>query len=227
MDSQVITIDGPAGSGKSTAARSLAKRLGFEFLDTGAMYRCVAWKCREAGIDLEDEVRVAEVAEQIRIHFSGDTVIVDSTDVTEAIRSVESSEGSSVVARNTVVRDNMGRLQRAAAAGHRIVTEGRDQGTVVFPDAVCKFFLTADSRTRAERRCRELRARGIAADLDEILEQIHTRDRRDVERAVAPLKPAEDALQLDTSGMSADEVVDELERQARERIEADDLVADN
>ena len=214
----VVTIDGPAGSGKSTAARLLAQRLGFVFLDTGAMYRCVAWKCRQMGVDLQDHPQVALVARELRIRFEDERVFVAAQDVSQAIRTPESSEGSSVVARNTEVRSNLVELQRRAAAGQMIVTEGRDQGTVAFPEAICKFFLTADCRTRAERRFRELQSRGLEADLDEIEQQLEVRDQRDLQRAIAPLKPADDAMTIDTSGLTIVQVVDQLEREARDRI---------
>ena len=152
----IITIDGPAGAGKSTAARLLAERLGFEFLDTGAMYRAVAWACVDRGIDLKDVDAVAETAAGISIQFEQDRIICNGQDVTTDIRSAKASHAASIVAAVPAVRLEMVRLQRESAAGHRYVTEGRDQGSEVFPDSECKFFLTADPQERAERRLLEL-----------------------------------------------------------------------
>lgn len=214
----IVTIDGPAGSGKSTAARRLAERLGFQFLDTGAMYRAVAVMCQRAQVDLHAASAVAELACRLRIHFESDRVLVDGQDLTSAIRTAEASEGSSVVAANPDVRVCMGRLQREAARDADLVTEGRDQGTDVFPDAQCKFFLVADPHQRALRRHREMRDQGDETSFEEILQQIRDRDERDANRAVAPLRVAEDAMVLDTSEMSIDEVVTTLEEHVRERM---------
>jgi cytidylate kinase len=214
----IVTIDGPAGSGKSTAARLLAERLGFPFLDTGAMYRAVALESLSAGIDLEDEARVAEVARGLDIDALGPTVRANGRDVTAAIRAPEISGAASRVAANPVVREAMVRLQRHAAAGRDIVTEGRDQGTVVFPHAECKFYLTADPHERARRRQGELESQGERVPFDDLLAQILERDTRDKTRETSPLMPAEDALHIDTSHMSPDEMVRCLETIVRRRL---------
>lgn len=216
----IITIDGPAGSGKSTAARALAERLGFQFLDTGAMYRVVTLICLREQIDLHDESAVGNRAAIIRMRFDGSHVYADDEEVTDAIRTVQVTQGTSVVAANATVRGLLTSLQRQAAAGLDIVTEGRDQGTVVFPEAECKFFLTASPEERARRRQHDLRRRGEHLSIAEILAHQHERDRRDEQRAVAPLKPAADAILIDTSHRNVHEVVAELEDLIRERSAA-------
>jgi len=214
----IVTIDGPAGSGKSTAARGLSQRLGFEFLDTGAMYRCVAWAVLERNIDPENEPEVAEVSRQIQISFSDARVLLDGVDVSEAIRTPEATNAASQVAQYSGVRDAMVFLQRQAARGVNIVSEGRDQGTVVFPDAFCKFFLIADPEERARRRYEELQDQGKSITQDEILQQIHERDQRDANRTVAPLKPADDAVEINTSRLTIDDVLNQMEQTVRERM---------
>lgn len=214
----IVTIDGPAGSGKSTAARGLSERLGFEFLDTGAMYRCVAWAVIQQKIDLADELAVAKVSQQIKITFSDAKVLLDGEDVSQSIRTPEVTEAASLVAQYPSVRQELVNLQRQAAQDIDIVSEGRDQGTVVFPDAFCKFFLVADPEERARRRLEELQAQGKTTTLSEILQQIAERDQRDEQRIVAPLKPADDAIEINTSDLSIDEVLNQLEQVVRSRI---------
>ncbi|HCO23009.1 (d)CMP kinase [Gimesia maris] len=214
----IVTIDGPAGSGKSTAAKGLADRLGFEFLDTGAMYRCVAWAVLQKQVDPADEAAVVDLSRQIQISFSDAQVLVNDEEVTGLIRTPEVTEVASVVAQYPGVREELVRLQRDAASGTNIVSEGRDQGTVVFPDAFCKFFLVADPEERARRRHEELQSEGKDITVDEILQQIYQRDQRDEQRDVAPLKAADDALEINTSAVTIDEVLDRLEQTVRERI---------
>ena len=214
----IVTIDGPAGSGKSTAARGLARRLGFQFLDTGAMYRVVTYVCLERSLNLSDEQSVAEVARNIRIQFQEERVFADQRDVTDAIRSSEVTQGTRFVAGNTAVRETLVELQRQAVAGRDVVSEGRDQGTVVFPFAECKFFLTADPAQRAARRHRDLTARGETISLEECLAQQADRDRRDELREVGPLKRADDAIDVDTSGLDHSQVLQTLEAAVRRRM---------
>ncbi|QDU11319.1 (d)CMP kinase [Gimesia aquarii] len=214
----IVTIDGPAGSGKSTAARGLSQRLGFEFLDTGAMYRCVAWSVLDQNVDPTDEEAVEVISQQIKISFSDAQVLVDGRNVSEAIRTPEVTEVASLIAQYPVVRTELVRLQRQAAEGIDIVSEGRDQGTVVFPEAFCKFFLIADPQERARRRQAELRTQGKNMSVAEILQQIDQRDQRDEQRTVAPLVPADDAVEFNTSTLTIEEVLDQLEQIVRSRM---------
>lgn len=208
----IITIDGPAGSGKSTASRGLAQRLGFQFLDTGAMYRAVAWACLERKVDLQNLEAAAEVAQSIQIDLDGEKVCVDSRDVSSEIRTMDVSQATSIVAANPLVRNLMVTLQRHIAIGKNIVTEGRDQGTVVFPGAECKFFLMADPEERAKRRLTELEQHGSQVTLEEILLQQTERDERDQRRSHAPLKCAPDAIPVNTTKMSPEEVLNLMQQ---------------
>ena len=214
----IVTIDGPAGAGKSTAARALAQRLGFEFLDTGAMYRAVTWAGLKQGINLEDTEAVAEMARCLDIQFDGSRVLVDGVDATSDLRSPRVTVESRHVAGNLEVRRHLVTLQQRFGEGRNIVTEGRDQGTVVFPKAECKFYVTADPRERAARRQREFADRGQAVSLDELLAHQSERDERDAGRDFGGMKPAPDAATIDTTGLSHDEVVDLLERHTRSRM---------
>ncbi len=203
----IITIDGPAGSGKSTAARGLARRLGFQFLDTGAMYRAVAWACLQQSIDLQDLEAAAAIAQSIQIDLDGEKVWVDSRDVSSEIRTLPVSQATSIVAANPLVRNLMVTLQRHFASGKNVVTEGRDQGTVVFPHAECKFYLIADPEERAKRRLSELQEHGSQITLEEILRQQQERDERDQRRSHAPLRCAPDAIPVNTTSMAPEEVL--------------------
>ena len=216
----IITIDGPAGSGKSTAARALAERLGFQFLDTGAMYRVVTFVCQRENIPLPDDTAVAQRAATIEIRFDGPRVFANGEEVTDAIRTVQVTQGTSIVAANAAVRSLLTMLQRKAADGLNIVTEGRDQGTVAFPHAECKFFLTASPEERARRRQFDLQRRGEDLALEEILAHQTERDLRDEQRTVGPLKPASDAILIDTSQRSIQDVVTELESIIQKRSRA-------
>ena len=214
----IVTIDGPAGSGKSTAARGLAQRLEFHFLDTGAMYRAVAWACLERNVDYLDALAAAKVACEIIISFDGEQVFVDDAEVTEAIRGSKVTQSASVYAMIPEVRRELVQQQRRVAHGLNIVSEGRDQGTIAFPDAECKFYLTADPAERANRRRLEQLDKGVDIPIEELLEQIKDRDERDENRAISPLVAAEDALQIDTSKLDAAGVLDLLEQTVREHM---------
>lgn len=216
----IVTIDGPAGSGKSTAACGLAKRLGFHFLDTGAMYRVVAYQCIENKVDINDEQAVAETARRLEITFSKEQILADGADVADSIRTPEVTNAASVVAANAAVRKVLAALQRKMAEGLNVVTEGRDQGTFVFPDAQCKFYLTAEAEERARRRQQEMQQGASSSSFDEILAQIRERDQRDERRLVAPLKQAPDAVVVDTSNMNRKQVLDYLEASVREKLNA-------
>jgi len=206
----VVAIDGPVGAGKSTVARRLAEVLGFEYVNTGAMYRAVAVAARAAGIGDDDpaaERRLDALLKAARIDFSGGRIMLDGRDVSAEIGTPEMSESSSRLSTLGVVRARMRELQRAAGERGGVVMEGRDIGTAVFPDAEFKFFLDAGAEVRAERRWRELAARGVGIAREEVLAQLHERDRRDRGRELAPLRPAPDAMVVDASRMSVEEVV--------------------
>ena len=212
----IITIDGPAGAGKSTVARALARRLAFRFLDTGAMYRAVALAAMRHGVDWQRPDELAELAQELDIAVLGETILLDGEDVGEAIRTSEVTAVTRHAADNPRVRRLLVQLQRKVAGGENIVTEGRDQGTVVFPDAQCKVFLTAGARERAKRRLGDLHAQGETATLDKVLAAQQQRDREDASRPIGALMPADDAVELNTDGMTIDQVVDRLEAMVKE-----------
>jgi cytidylate kinase len=216
----IITIDGPAGAGKSSAARGLAQRLGFAFLDTGAMFRAVALALLRRCADLTDEPKLAAILEQIRIDMPPGKVILDGEDVSSEIRSPEVTAQSSAVAVFKPVRHRLAILQRQIAAGRDMVCEGRDQGTAVFPDALCKFFLIADADERARRRYRELMQKGVAADLAAIRAAIDERDRRDAARDLAPMVPADNAIILDSTYLSPHEVLERMYDEVQARMKS-------
>lgn len=206
----VVAIDGPAGAGKSTASRVLAERLGFDFLDTGAMYRCVTLAALQTQIDVRDQAAVTQLAGGLVIRLEAERVTLDGVDVSHAIRAPEVSAAIGAVADNEQVRALLSGWQRTWATGKRVVTEGRDQGTVVFHDSPCKIFLTASNEERARRRCEELNSKGIEARLEDVLAQQEQRDREDMTRRVGGLKIAEDATVVLTDGLTLEQVVDRL-----------------
>ncbi len=214
----IVTIDGPAGAGKSTAARALAQRLGFRFLDTGAMYRAVVWAAQDRGHDLRDAAALAALAETLSIELTDQSVMLDGQDVTQVIRTFEITTLTYHAADNPGVRAVLVDRQRQAAQGQDVVTEGRDQATVVFPDAECKIFLTATDEQRARRRYQDLLERGEQVTFDEVLAKQRQRDDRDRSRTVGPLLKAADAIEVITDGMSAEEVVGRLEKLVRSRM---------
>ena len=219
----VIAIDGPVGAGKSTVARRLAEVLGFEYVNTGAMYRAVAVAARAAGIgdgDAETERKLDALLASARINFSDGRIMLDGRDISAEIGSPEISESASRLSTLGVVRARMRDLQRAAGAHGAVVMEGRDIGTAVFPDAEFKFFLDAGAEVRADRRWRELDAHGVAITRAEVLAQLHERDRRDRGRELAPLMPAPDAIVVDASGMSVEEVVTLMAQRVSTRVGA-------
>lgn len=206
----VITIDGPAGAGKSTAARELARRLGYRLLDTGAMYRALAWAVREAGIPAEDGPALRALLEQTTVELLEDRVLVNGKDVTGEIRTPEVGELTSLLTMLRPVRDKLTPVQRALAARGGVVLEGRDTGSVVCPDAEVKFYLDADLDARARRRQEELAERGVRLDLSAVRAEVARRDRQDRGRAIAPLVCPADAVVVDTTGLGEDVVVERL-----------------
>lgn len=211
----IITIDGPAGAGKSTIARALAQRLGFAFLDTGAMYRAVALAGLRAAVSFEHPDALAAMAQRIEIVAVGPTVMLDGEDVGLAIRTPEVTAATRYAADNLDVRRRLVTLQRAAGDKVDLVTEGRDQGTLVFPNAACKIFLTASPRERARRRLADLLAQGETVTLAEVLAAQAKRDREDASREVGALIAADDAIEVVTDGLDRDAVVARLEALAR------------
>jgi cytidylate kinase len=211
----VIAIDGPAGSGKSTVAKRVAEALGCTLLDTGAIYRSLALLAREAKVPWSDGARLARLAAAMQVTFQPGRVLLDGRDLTTEIRAPEISMGASQVSALPEVRAALLEHQRAAARSGPLVAEGRDMGTVVFPDAPVKVFLQADPSVRARRRQLELAAANRQVSLEQVLSEQNRRDTADASRAVAPLRPAADATIIDTSGMSVDEVVDAVLALAR------------
>ena len=214
----IVTIDGPAGAGKSTVARMLAQKLDFDFLDTGAMYRCVVLQGRRQKVDWKDEDGLAQIANELVLEFDGTLVLLDGEDVGSEIRSPEVTALIHYAADNLKVREAMVALQRKLASEDDVVTEGRDQGTVAFPEAECKIFLSASAEERARRRVEQMRQAGQDVTTEEILEQQNLRDRQDEAREVGGLKAAADALHVITDGMRPFEVVEHLERLVRLRM---------
>jgi cytidylate kinase len=218
----IVSIDGPAGAGKSTTARLLAAKLGYALLDTGAIYRVMALRARERGIAWEDGPAVASLAAGLDITFKleGEVnrVFAEGQDLGAAIRTPEISDGASRVSALPEVRAALLDLQRRIGAAGGVVVEGRDIGTVVFPQAGAKFFLTASADERARRRVAELRASGRTADLDATRAELIARDARDSTRAAAPLRKADDAIEIDSSALSPAEVVDQMAALVAERV---------
>jgi cytidylate kinase len=206
----VIAIDGPTASGKGTVAHRVADRLGFHYLDSGALYRLTALAAVRTGIALADEASVAEIARNLETRFIGETVLLSGIDVTDGIRTEIVGQNASLVAAMPGVRAALLERQRAFAESPGLVADGRDMGSVVFPNAALKIFLTASVEARAERRLNQLIQKGNPAILQDVVKELRIRDERDINRPVAPLKRLEDAQLLDTTEISADEAVQQI-----------------
>ncbi|TBU86374.1 (d)CMP kinase [Phytopseudomonas dryadis] len=212
----VITIDGPSGSGKGTVAGLLARQLGWNLLDSGALYRLLAFSARNHGVDLTNEESLKLLAAHLDVQFfaAGEgkpqRIVLEGEEVTDAIRNEQVGAGASQVAALPAVRDALLQRQRAFKEAPGLVADGRDMGTVVFPDAPLKVFLTASAEERAQRRYLQLKAKGDDVNLASLLDEIRARDERDTQRAVAPLKPAADAIQLDSTELSIEQVLERI-----------------
>ena len=205
-----IAIDGPGGAGKSTIAKLVGDKLGLEYIDTGAMYRAVGLKLTRKGIKPDDLISISNILEETTIDFVNGKIILDGDDVSDIIRTQEISKFASIYSQIPEVRSKLVDIQRRIAAGKSVIMDGRDIGTNVLTDAELKVFLTADSMVRARRRYDEFRSKGIKANLDDIHEEIKDRDYQDMNRKLNPLVQAEDAIMLDTSDMTIDEVVNTI-----------------
>ncbi|HHC71991.1 MAG TPA: (d)CMP kinase [Thiotrichales bacterium] len=223
-DAPVLTIDGPSGSGKGTVARRVAETLGWRLLDSGALYRILGLAAERAGVSLEDEKGLAELARGLEIGFEsrpgeeGVRVLLGGEDVSREIRTESAGDRASRVARWPAVREALLERQRDFAGPPGLVADGRDMGTVVFPGACCKVYLTASAEERARRRHKQLKEKGLNVSIQTLCREIAERDRRDAERSVAPLRPAPDAVVIDSTGVTIDQVVDRVLAVVRERL---------
>jgi cytidylate kinase len=203
----VITIDGPTASGKGTVAQLVAQELGFHYLDSGALYRLTALSAMRSGAELDDPAALARLAQRLPCRFAGDKVLLGDDDVTQAIRAEEVGNNASRIAALPAVRQALVELQLGFCSAPGLVADGRDMGTVIFPDAPLKVFLTASAERRAERRYKQLIAKGFSANIHDLLNDMKERDARDINRSSAPLRPAEGAHLLDTSEMTVEQAV--------------------
>ncbi|MGE0800947.1 MAG: (d)CMP kinase [Lautropia sp.] len=216
----VITIDGPTASGKGTIAAGVAARLGFNYLDSGALYRLVALQAQRSGADLDDEAAIAALARSLAPLFDAGRIWLDGAEVTDAIRQESIGAAASQLAVLPAVRTALVATQRRFRAPPGLVADGRDMGTVIFPDADLKVFLTADVESRAERRYKQLIAKGFSANITDLLRVLRERDARDSNRAVAPLRPAEGAVVIDSTRLSIEQTVEQVVAAWQSRIAA-------
>ncbi len=219
----VIAVDGPSGAGKSTISKALSRRLGYLEIDTGAMYRAMAWLARESGLDLENHEAVVSLSSQAEVELTLDNgttrVLANGNDVTTLIRTPDISMLTSKISALKPVRDAMLSLQRKMGAKGGVVLDGRDIGTVVFPDAELKFFLSASAEERGRRRFLELQGKGVQATLEETIKDVMQRDKQDMEREIAPLRQADDAILIDSTGKSIEQVVAAMEQYVVQKLQ--------
>ena len=217
-----IAVDGPAGSGKSTVAKAVARKLGIIYVDTGAMYRTVALHCRQKGIAWEQEADVVSALDSLKMKIvpeeGGQKIFLNDVDVTTDVRAAEIGKGASAVAAYPKVRERMVELQQEMAKVNSVIMDGRDIGTVVLPNATLKFFVTASVEERANRRYKELCEKGASVTYEEVYKDIETRDYNDSHREIAPLKPAEDSIMFDTTGNTLQESIDNLIKMIKEKV---------
>ncbi len=217
----IVAIDGPAGAGKSTVAKAVARSLGYRYMDTGAMYRALAWKVMGHGVDCGDETALGRILQNTTVDLGADadapSVTLDGVDVSGAIRTAEVGQTASRVSGLAAVRKRMAELQRAMGRGGSVVAEGRDMGTVVFPEAEVKVYLDASPETRARRRHKELVGESPGLTLEDTLADVMRRDRRDTERAVAPLRQADDAVLIDSTSLPVEAVVQRVLEEVRKK----------
>ncbi len=220
---KIVTVDGPAGAGKSTVAKKLAQKLNYRYLDTGAMYRTAALLGLRSQFDWNDEKGFADLVRQHKIEVLDGHAFLDGEEVSDQIRTIETTEHTKYAADNVLIRQIMADLQRQTGQGGGIVVEGRDQGSVVFPEAFCKFYLTASPEARARRRIKDLADRHIQADYDDILTSINDRDHRDSSRKVGPLTCPKDAIVVDSSDMNIDDVINVMSADIESKLSAFEL----
>ncbi len=227
----IVAIDGPAGAGKSTVAKRVAKELGYTYMDTGAMYRAFAWRVMKEGLELGDEKKLRSVLRDTDIELVEQngrlSVLLNRVDVTDRIRTPELSQSASLVSTSAIVRERMVELQRAMGSRGGVVAEGRDIGTVVFPNAEVKIYLDASVEERARRRFEELWSQGKHVTLEETLKEMEERDQRDKERAVAPLRKAEDAVVIDSTNSDVDRVVERIMHEIKKKMPANLMRREN
>lgn len=225
----VITIDGPSGTGKGTISQLVAKELGWNLLDSGSLYRVLALAAAHHHVDIDNEKGLTALAGHLDVQFkvtevgNHSRVILEGEDVTDAIRSEECGNNASVIAVMPKVRQALLARQRAFLREPGLIADGRDMGTVVFPDTIVKIYLEASHEARAERRCKQLKEKGIKVDLKRVYKDIDERDKRDKRRAVAPLKPAKDAIIVDTTHLSIEQVFDQVLQTVRSKLDAEDI----
>jgi len=218
MSAPVITIDGPSASGKGTVASLVAQTLGFHYLESGALYRLVAFASGRVYVPEDDEVLLARIATGLRVEFTAGRILLSGEDVAENLRDEKVGNRASAIAKLPLVRAALLERQRGFRKPPGLVADGRDMGTIVFPDAILKVFLTASVQVRAERRYKQLNDKGIHANLASLSRDLAERDERDAKRAAAPLVAASDAVHLDSSNLSVEEVVRQVEQKAREKL---------